>query len=132
MIKKRPVNLSLTQFKFPMTALVSIGHRLSGFLLFLLLPLILLGFGASLNSEQGFTELSQMMTCPWLKVVVWILGSALIYHLIAGIRHLLMDIHIGDGSAYGHRAFRAGLIGSWMVIGLALVLIVLFALVLLM
>lgn len=92
---QRPVNLNLFTIRFPIPAIVSILHRISGILLFLLIPIILWGLSLSLSSPDDFDSLHQFLTAPLMKFSIWAGLSALIYHLVAGIRHLLMDLEIG-------------------------------------
>ncbi len=106
---KRPVYLNLFQFKFPITAIASILHRVSGVILFLVLPLFLWALQQSLNSAETFAQLHTWITKPWLKFIAWGILVALFYHLIAGVRHLLMDMHIGDSKSWGRHL-------SWLVI----------------
>lgn len=101
MNKKRPVNLDLTTLRFPPMALISIGHRLSGVLLFLLLPLMLYLFQHSMASSQAFYHTVALLGKPWMKFLSWILISATLFHLLAGIRHLLMDLGWGESVAAG-------------------------------
>lgn len=96
MNKKRPMNLDLRSIQFPLTAIGSILHRISGFILFFFVPLLLWGLQTSLKSQTSFDSLSHYLANPWLAFVVWGFVAALIYHLLAGIRHLLMDIGIGE------------------------------------
>ncbi|MBI2786954.1 MAG: succinate dehydrogenase, cytochrome b556 subunit [Legionella longbeachae] len=96
MNKKRPINLDLLSLKYPPMAIASILHRISGLVLFLLLPIMLFIFGQSLHSEETFVHMKSMLTHSCYKMVVWGFGAALIYHLLAGIRHLLMDIGLGE------------------------------------
>ncbi|MFN7096450.1 MAG: succinate dehydrogenase, cytochrome b556 subunit [Gammaproteobacteria bacterium] len=91
MKKDRPVNLNLTTISFPITAIVSILHRLSGVFLFLIIPVLLWLLEKSTFSEEGFLDLQDDFTSPLSKIIIWIIVSALLYHLIAGIRHLFMD-----------------------------------------
>lgn len=118
MTQKRPVNLDLRTIKFPLPAIGSILHRISGFLLFFFIPLFLWALGKSLSSAQGFAEVSQCLGNPILKFFVWAFLSALIYHLIAGVRHLFMDIGIGENLGSARR-------GVQVVLVLSIVLIVL-------
>ena len=103
MNKKRPVNLDLMSMKYPVTALTSILHRLSGILLFLCLFAMLYSLGKSLSSEDGFNEIKGMLLSPFGKLIVWVLYSALIYHLVAGVRHLIMDAGVGETLEGGKR-----------------------------
>mgnify|MGYP003607238100 FL=1 len=103
MNKKRPVNLDLGSMKYPVTALTSILHRLSGILLFLCLFVMLYALGKSLSSEEGFNEIKGMLLSPLGKLIAWVLYSALIYHLVAGVRHLFMDAGVGETLQGGKR-----------------------------
>ena len=96
MNKKRPVNLNLVSLKYPPMAIASIFHRISGIVLFLLLPIMLFIFGQSLQSEEAFMHVKSLLSHSCYKVIVWAFGTALVYHLLAGIRHLLMDIGLGE------------------------------------
>ena len=82
-------------------AIVSILHRMSGLLLFLLMPLMLYFLQLSLNSPQSFADLRHTLANPWLKIVLWAFSAALVYHLLAGIRHLLMDLGWGEQLSQG-------------------------------
>ena len=106
--KKRPVNLDLGSMKFPPMAIASILHRISGVLLFILLPIILFILGQSLHSAERFAEMKTMMSHPFYKLVLWAFGASMIYHVLAGIRHLLMDIGLGEHLSTGR--FTANLV----------------------
>lgn len=93
--KKRTVYLNLFQFRFPATAIASIAHRISGILLFLSIPFCLYLLELSLASPMGFA-----LTCAWLDslpvyLLLLVLLWALVHHLLAGLRHLLLDAEIG-------------------------------------
>ena len=113
MIKKRPVNLSLPSISFPVTAIISILHRLSGILLFISLPFLLWGLNVSLTSPEGFDQMAHLLSGVWARLAGWIVMVGLFGHTIAGIRHLLMDIGIGETRAGGRLA-------AWIVAGLTL------------
>jgi succinate dehydrogenase / fumarate reductase cytochrome b subunit len=91
----RPINLNLFTIKFPIPAIVSILHRISGVLLFLLIPFLLWVLQASLMSADSFQSLRDMATSQTGKIIVLICLSPFFYHFVAGIRHLLMDMEIG-------------------------------------
>ena len=116
--KKRPVNLDITTMALPITAYVSILHRISGVVLFVGISVCLYGFHLSLASVSSFYALKRMLSSMPAKVVVWVVLSTLIYHLVAGIKHLLMDIDVGDGK-------ESGKVGAVMVVVISAVLIVL-------
>lgn len=115
---KRPVNLALHTMKFPITAITSIGHRLTGFLLFILVPLSLWVLNDTLSSPDSFITTMQYLQSPWGKFLVWIFLSALLYHVVLGIRHLLMDIGLGE-------SLQGGKIGAWLGIVCSTILIIL-------
>jgi len=97
LVKDRPKNLNLLTIHQPLPAIASILHRASGMILFLAIPFLLWGLYLSLSSEQAFDDLHQTFSGPCVKLLIWAILSAFIYHFIAGIRHLLMDVHIGEG-----------------------------------
>ncbi len=96
MKSKRVINLQLSTLAFPPMAIASILHRISGIVLFLVFPFVLYILHLSLASQTTFVHLQSMVTCAVVRFVLWVFGSALIYHAIAGIRHLLSDMDLGD------------------------------------
>jgi succinate dehydrogenase / fumarate reductase cytochrome b subunit len=94
--KERPVYISLTQFRFPVTAIASIVHRITGMVLFLGIAYLLWLLDLALGSPAGFAEAAAILQAPFAKLVLWGVLSMLIYHVLAGLKHLLMDFHIGD------------------------------------
>nr|WP_250132023.1 succinate dehydrogenase, cytochrome b556 subunit [Stutzerimonas nitrititolerans] len=115
---QRPVNLDLRTIKLPITAYTSIIHRVSGVILFVGVAIMLLALDASLSSEEGFAEVKAYLSSPLVKLIVWGLLSALLYHLVAGIRHLIMDAGHGE-------TLEGGKLGSKIVIAVSVVLILL-------
>ena len=95
--------------RFPVTAWVSIAHRLSGVFIFLLIPFLLWILQESIVSEAHFMRLSAILSQPSIQAILWLFLAALLYHWIAGVRHLLMDIHVGESKAKGR-------LGAWLVI----------------
>ena len=118
MKSQRPVNLDLRTIKLPITAYTSILHRISGVILFVGLAVLLYALDKSLASEEGFEQVKACMTSPLAKLVIWGLLSALLYHLVAGVRHLIMDMGIGE-------TLEGGKLGSQIVLAVAAVVIVL-------
>ena len=96
MKSQRPVNLDLRTIKLPITAYTSILHRISGVILFVGVAILLLALDASLSSAEGFEEVKAYLNSPLAKLVIWVLLSALLYHLVAGVRHLIMDSGHGE------------------------------------
>ncbi|MCB1648234.1 MAG: succinate dehydrogenase, cytochrome b556 subunit [Pseudomonadales bacterium] len=92
----RPKNLDLSTIRFPLPAIASILHRISGVFIFAGVAVLLWLFAESLSSEQGFSNVGMWLGNPIVKLVVWAIVAGLLYHLIAGIKHLLMDLGIGE------------------------------------
>jgi len=91
--RDRPKNLDLRTIRLPINALVSILHRLSGCVLFLLIPIILFTLFQTLKSENDFNNLKFILALPKLKIIYFVLLWPFFHHFYAGIRHLAMDIH---------------------------------------
>jgi succinate dehydrogenase / fumarate reductase cytochrome b subunit len=93
---ERPRFLDLTRISFPVGAVCSFGHRLSGVALAVATPLLAALFARSLEGAEGYAEavawLAPLPARVALVLVVW----ALAHHLLAGVRHLLMDIGVGS------------------------------------
>ena len=115
-MKRRPINLNFLTIHFPVTAWVSIAHRLSGILMVFMIPALLWILQESLASKERFTGLALIFNHPLSVIGLWIILAALLYHWIAGVRHLLMDNHIGESK-------MGGRIGAWLVIGFSAVFI---------
>ena len=103
--KPRPEyrNIGLGQilfaYRLPLAGRVSIGHRISGVLLFLFLPFILFLLDQSLTSELSFEVFKGFLSNIIVKLVVLVLGWAFLFHFCAGVRHLLLDLDIGTNLA---------------------------------
>jgi succinate dehydrogenase / fumarate reductase, cytochrome b subunit len=95
--KPRPVYLNLVQIRLPLPGMVSILHRISGALLFVLgIPVLLYALERSLASPESFAALQTSMAHPLAKLVLIALVWAYLHHFCAGIRYLLIDAHVGD------------------------------------
>jgi len=77
-------------------ALVSIGHRVSGFFLFLCLPWAIFMLSQAVSTPVQFQALTICLSHPLVKMVNWLLLVACAYHVIAGARHLMMDMGWGE------------------------------------
>jgi len=91
-------NLSLAQlatYRLPAAGIVSILHRVSGVLLFLMLPGLLWMCELSLNTESTFERLRMGLGNVLLKIVLVAVVWAILHHLIAGIRYLALDLPWG-------------------------------------
>lgn len=85
--------------RFPPSAFVSLLHRVSGLILFLLLPAIIWAFDASVSSEISFAKFSNVFengfwfVPGWmLKLVILVVMWSFLMHMIAGLRHLWLDV----------------------------------------
>ncbi|MGQ7248232.1 succinate dehydrogenase, cytochrome b556 subunit [Halomonas sp. V046] len=96
MNSKRPVNLDLSTIHFPLPAVTSIMHRISGVILFVGLIFGFWALDASLSSPAGFDAVRDALAHNFLaKFVAWGLLSALAFHFVAGLKHFIMDANIG-------------------------------------
>lgn len=98
--KSRPQysNIHITQlahYRLPLAALVSILHRISGALMFVLLPFVLYLMERSITSETSFDYLRGFVSHWFVKLIILALSWAYLHHFIAGVRHLFMDMHVG-------------------------------------
>ena len=94
MNKKRPKHLDLRKIQLPLSGYVSILHRLSGALLFIALPLLLLLLDQSLRSIETYTNLTEYLAHPVLKLALLGLLWAFLHHFCAGLRYLAIDLHL--------------------------------------
>ena len=103
----------ILRYRMPPPAIVSILHRVSGVLLFLVgIPFILYLFQNSLTSELSF-EVYRGAVSSWIgKLVLLALIWAFIHHLLAGIRFLLLDLHIAGDREEGANTARVVLWAS--------------------
>lgn len=115
----RPVNLNIFTINFPLAAIASITHRITGVVLFVGLAFGLYALQMALSSPQGFAEAAVLSDTVIGRIIFLGLIFSLSYHILAGIKHLLLDFHIGD-------SLEAARIGSIVVIILALLDTVLF------
>ena len=93
---KRPKHLNLFKIRQPLPAVVSILHRISGALLFFPgIPLVLYSLQMLLQSQQSFEALQDCLRDPVIKVALLLPIWFFLHHLCAGIRHLVLDLHVG-------------------------------------
>ena len=114
----RPKNLNLLTISFPIPAMVSILHRISGVFLLLLIPFFLWGFENSLT-PSGFATWQSWLNDFYVKWFIWLLLIPFCYHFIAGMRHLLMDIHLGTSLSSGRWSAQLTLVLTILLIILA-------------
>jgi succinate dehydrogenase / fumarate reductase cytochrome b subunit len=118
-------NLQLTQlfrYRLPLAGFVSILHRISGLLLFLIgIPFLLYLLQQSLISELSFSMFSSLVTHWFAKLVLLALIWAFVHHLLAGLRFLLLDVHLGTSKAASRLSARIVLVAA-IVLTIALAL----------
>ena len=94
----RPVYIDLRKINLPVSALISITHRLSGmYVFFITLPLMLALIYFSTESEDSFNDLSLFLKNYKFILALIVLSFCILwYHILSGVRHLIMDAHIGE------------------------------------
>ena len=105
---ERPVFLDIARIRFPVGAVASMGHRVSGVLLALALPFAVLALQRSLEGEAVYFA-------GWMRLPAALLAWAAAHHLFAGIRHLLMEAQIGSSLPAARRSAYAALIAAAVV-----------------
>ena len=111
-MKPRPKHLDLTKIRLPLPGFVSILHRVSGLGMFLMIGVLLGVLSLSLESPQGYAQVAKYLS-GWLgKALVIGLVWAFTHHFIAGIRFLLLDLHIGSDLSAARKSSVAVLILS--------------------
>ena len=118
MTDKRPVNLDIGTIDLPLPALASITHRITGVILVAGTAILLWLLDESLASEKDFNTIKTLASGFLVKLMVWGVLSALIYHSVAGIKHLIMDLGIGE-------TLEGGQTGAKLVFAVSAMLIVL-------
>ena len=94
--RQRPKYYDLNLLHLPMPGLVSIFHRITGVAMFLfLIPAALFVLQCTLASESGFDKWKSIFSEPIVKLIVLGFVWSYLHHLFAGIRYLLLDLHIG-------------------------------------
>jgi succinate dehydrogenase / fumarate reductase cytochrome b subunit len=106
---RRPIFLNLFQIRFPVPAVMSFAHRVSGVLMVLLIPVLIWMLDISLASEQGFTQVRALLDHLVVRLALVLLAWGLLHHLFAGIRYLLLDLDIGIERAQGR-------VTAWLVL----------------
>ncbi|MEJ2406357.1 MAG: succinate dehydrogenase, cytochrome b556 subunit [Candidatus Thiodiazotropha sp.] len=101
---QRPVFLHLLKIRLPLTGWVSIVHRITGVLLFLLLPLPLYLLQLSLESEEGFSQVLSWMAAWPLRLLMLLFLWWFVHHLLAGTRCLFIDMDRGVGLVAARRS----------------------------
>lgn len=125
--KPRPQyrNISVPQilgYHLPLAGKTSILHRISGALLFLCLPLVILPlFALSVTSPESFAAMKAWVDNPLCKLVLLVLMWGYFHHFCAGIRYLLLDLHMGVDKVSAQKS-------AGIVLGVGIALTVIFGL----
>ena len=104
-MQERPVYLDLTKIRLPMSAFSSITHRLSGmYVFFISLPLMLFIINQSTSSKSTYEKLlTDISSLSFFSIFIFISIAIFWYHILTGIRHLIMDFfHIGESLSGAH------------------------------
>lgn len=116
---QRPVNLDISTIEFPIAAIASITHRITGVGLIVGVAIMMWLWAESLSGPEGFANVQQCLQSFLGKFLVWGTLSLLAYHSLAGVKHLVMDLGIGESLEGGRRGVQIVFIGSAILIVLA-------------
>jgi succinate dehydrogenase / fumarate reductase cytochrome b subunit len=113
--KQRPKYYDLNLAHLPAAGVLSIFHRMSGALLFLAIPVFLSLLQGSLGTEADYQRARAFLAEPWAKLVaigfIWLYA----HHFLAGIRYLLLDVHMGVSRQASSKSAVAVLCGAVLV-----------------
>jgi len=109
---QRPLFLDLKRIHLPVMAVLSLGHRLTGVLMFLAIPFSAYLFSLSLSGSAGYAAVRSLFQQGGVRVLLILLLWALAHHFFAGIRFLLIDIDIGVDLQRGRRTAWAAIAGG--------------------
>lgn len=113
----RPVDLPLSQIiavnaKSPV-AMASILHRVSGIVLFLLIPVLLWVLQQSLVSESQFLS---VLANPLVRFLVWVFVASTLYHFVMGMKHLFADLGMNEELNSGRVAAKVAFVIAFALI----------------
>jgi|TARA_R110000751_G_scaffold66519_10_gene135828 succinate dehydrogenase / fumarate reductase cytochrome b subunit len=117
--KQRPVNLELNTIKFPPAAISSILHRVTGVAMFFALLFVIWAWAVSVSSPEGFANVQAMMDGIIGKVIAIGTLSALTYHILGGLRHVVMDLGHWEELESGNLSAKIA-IALWIVLTVVL------------
>jgi succinate dehydrogenase / fumarate reductase cytochrome b subunit len=92
----RPVNLNMFTITLPLVGVLSFIHRVTGIALFVGVAFGLYALDLALSSQAGFAEATALLAEPLARFIFLGLIFSLVYHIVAGVKHIFMDFHIGD------------------------------------
>ena len=110
--QQRPVFLNLLRIRQPVTAVLSILHRITGVLMVLLLPGLIYLLDLSLRGPAQFDQVAELLHSTPLRLLAIVLCWVFAHHLLAGVRHLIIDFDIGLSRPAARRS-------AWLVHGMA-------------
>ncbi|RZO76097.1 MAG: succinate dehydrogenase, cytochrome b556 subunit [OM182 bacterium] len=116
---KRPINVGIPDllvFRFPITAISSISHRIAGVALFLGLSVMLFALQKSLQSEESFNLIREALGSPLGLFIFVGLMAPLVFHFVAGLKHLIMDLGFGE-------TFEGGVLAAKLVFAISALII---------
>jgi succinate dehydrogenase / fumarate reductase cytochrome b subunit len=115
--KQRPVNLQLNTISFPPAAITSILHRITGVAMFFALMFVIWAWAMSVSSNDGFVFVQEQMAGPLGKFVVIGTISALTYHILGGVRHMIMDMGYWEELKSGDISAKS-IIAAWIILSI--------------
>ncbi len=123
MKKQRPVNLDLSTIKMHPAANVSIIHRVAGVMMVFAMGILLWTLSLSLSSAEEFNQIKALLDGFFFKFIMFGCLSALTFHVLAGVRHLFMDLghfeELASGNASAKFVFAlwlaiSAVVGVWL------------------
>ncbi len=115
MKKQRPVNLDLSTINLPAAGKASILHRVSGVMMVFAVGILIWALSLSLSSAEGFAQMKECLNGAFCKFIIWGIVSALTYHIVGGIRHLIMDLGHLEEKESGQTSAKF-VIALWLVL----------------
>lgn len=123
-VNDAPRFLNLFRIHLPITAVLSIGHRIAGVLLALFIPLLIYLLDLSLRGHAGFAAAAGVFDGIGVRFICAVAVWAFAHHALAGIRYLLLDLHLGiDRPAARASAWTVSLGGAMVFLLAAAVLL---------
>lgn len=119
MKKQRPVNIDLTTIKMHPAANASILHRVSGVIMVFAIGILLYTLSTSLTSAEGFAQIQGYLDGIFFKFIIFGCLSALTYHLLAGVRHLMMDLGFFEELSSGNTTAKLTII-LWLAVSVVI------------
>ncbi len=109
---QRPVFFNVFQIQFPVGAITSLTHRISGIVLATGIPFSIYLLDLSRSGLRGYEQAVALLANPFMQTTAVLFAWALGHHMLAGVRHLLSDIDIGAGLPAARRS-------AWFVNGVS-------------